>query len=337
MSTELFTSHRGAGVIGTLLALIILGGFCLLYFLVFDKQFQGGAQTLESIIEEDARHLAKLKQRHVSNLRELEATKGHREVEKDLRSSITKRDIVVKQREGLEADLAAKSSGIRDFEQQVDQYRQAYRESARATMVGREMDELKTTDGKTYSKVKVTGIDAVRMQIRHQGGITGVPLDVLSEDLQQYLQVDENEKDRRLAAEAAVRKQRSQQADQGESLHRIRTLNHRLSELIARKKEVDRLAVLARDGVPRIQRAIYDKNDELRREEYKARSGGISNAPQVRAQIRNLESQLRDVRKKIPALQNEAGSLSARISELEAQIAEAEDELEKKDAKTGSG
>lgn len=330
MGTDLFTSNRGAGVIGTLLALIVLGGFSLLYFFVFDERLQGGGQTLESVIEEDADHLAKLREQWQGQLGELKKTEGFKLVADELRSQTTRRDITAGKRGRLEEDVAAAGAELAGAGEAFAKYRQAYRESARATMVGREMDELRTTDGRTYTQVKITEIDPIRMQIRHSGGITGVPLDTLPEDLQTYLQLDENEKEQRIAAEAAQRERQSASADQSDALQRIVAMQRQLAKLKEDRERASQLATRARDALPRLEQAILTKKSELAREEMKARTGGISNAPQVRVQLQKLEEQLQQARAQEPGVRAKVGELDKEIAGLEADIRAAQAELDRK-------
>lgn len=48
--TDMMSSGRGAGVIGSIMAVVVLGGFVLLFVLVFDEGLQGGGETIESVI-----------------------------------------------------------------------------------------------------------------------------------------------------------------------------------------------------------------------------------------------------------------------------------------------
>ena len=50
--TDLLSSSRGPGVIGTLLALLVLVGFGTLYLFVFDEGLQGGQKTIEAVIRD---------------------------------------------------------------------------------------------------------------------------------------------------------------------------------------------------------------------------------------------------------------------------------------------
>ena len=46
----------------------------------------------------------------------------------------------------------------------------------------------RTTGGKVYEQVKVLDVDAVRMQVKHSNGITGIPWQELPEEMQDRFQ-----------------------------------------------------------------------------------------------------------------------------------------------------
>ncbi len=334
MGTDLFTSSRGPGLIGTLMALVVLIGFGLLYFLVFDERFQGGEQTLESIIKEQEKNLTSLRSRKSNQETKLAATAGFKKTASELRQETTRHGIIVERREKLEATLAESEEAFAALTESMAEYGSAYRKSARAAMIGREWDELKTNDGKVFAKVKVTEIDPVRMQIRHSGGITGVALDTLPDDLQDFLQVDAGEKEQLLAAEAESRVRQKQHAELGQTEHRLGQLKHELTTLNRERERVRTLEQKATDALPTLQRAIEAKRSELEREEQKAQTGGISNAPQVRAQLQTLEGKLRLAREQGPVLRAKLGKLDQQALTLEGKINETRQKLERENSKS---
>lgn len=328
MGTDLFTSARGPGLIGTAMALVVILGFGSLYLFVFDERLQGGDQTIESIIEADSKHITDLSRRLAASVETFEKTKDFKKMGAELRSKTVRRDALQEQKAQLASKVTESQEQLAKLEETVEDYKRAYRASARTAMVGREMDELKTTDGKSYVKVKVTDIDPVRMQIRHQGGITGVPLETLPLEMLDYLQLDENEKKNRLAKEADIRASSSQAARSGKLQHRIATLKHSLGELTRKRRDAERLADRAAAAVPALRDAIARKQEELALENSKAQTGGISNAPQVRAEIQQLEAKMRNAVNQGPSLRDKVVSLEKEIRELESRIASAERELQ---------
>ncbi|MCH7224549.1 hypothetical protein [Haloferula sp. A504] len=329
--TDLFTSVRGPGLIGTLLALIVVGGFSLLAVLVFDESLQGGGQEIESVIEADAKHIEELEGRVAVMREEVERTTKFREIEASIASEGIRRDLLVRRREQLEEEVAAARGRLCDLEDSFSDYRQSYRESARASMVGRKMDQLTTSDGKTYTHVEITKVDPVRMQIRHEDGITGVPLELLSDDFRDYLQLDGAEKEERLAREADARAARSQRADQRDALKRIKDLKDGLAQLKRDRDEARRVAARAEDAIPQLQLAIREKKQELAAEEAKKKTGGISNAPQVRSQLQQLEEKLRLAGLRGPEYHQKIAELEKQIGALELQLQSEEDAAREKE------
>jgi len=49
---------------------------------------------------------------------------------------------------------------------------------------GKTYDSLNTTDGKTYTKGKVIGVDATGIALQHQNGVTRIPFALFGEDIQ---------------------------------------------------------------------------------------------------------------------------------------------------------
>lgn len=324
MGTDLFTSSRGPGLIGMLLALIVLGGFSLLAFFVFDERFQGGGPTLESVMEDDAEQLDKLRGQLASGQARLAATKPFKQIADELRMTTTRLAIAEDQRKELETEQDEAGAMLQDLAGQFDRYKSAYRESARASMVGREMDELKTLDGRIYEGVKVTAVDSVRMQVRHRGGIVGLGLETLPPDLQDYLQFDAGEKERQLAAEAALRERQRLEDTEAKTSHRSQQMQSRLAAMKSEHQSTVALWTRAEQAIPEFNQALAAKQLELSREESKSITGGISNAPQVRAELRRLQERMRAVREQSSALKAKATRLEREIADLERQIADLE-------------
>ena len=57
---DLLTSYRGAGVIGTLMGIFVLGGFILLSVFAFDPQYNGSMQSIDSVLSAQSREIASL-------------------------------------------------------------------------------------------------------------------------------------------------------------------------------------------------------------------------------------------------------------------------------------
>ena len=55
--SDMMSSGRGPGVIGMVMALIVLLGFGLLFMFAFDEGLQGGSQSIQSVIAQQAKHI----------------------------------------------------------------------------------------------------------------------------------------------------------------------------------------------------------------------------------------------------------------------------------------
>ncbi|BCX47021.1 hypothetical protein HAHE_09290 [Haloferula helveola] len=336
MGTDLFTSSRGPGVIGTLMALLVLGGFGTLYVFVFDESLQGDGKSLESIIADDAKQVVSLEKRVKSHEEQIAATEAFKDTASQILSQQAKLTAAEARSAELEGAAAERSAEIEKLEGSFGEYQQSYRESARASMVGKKMDELKTLEGTTYKDVKVTDVDPARMQIRHSAGITGIALEQLPEDMQDYLQVDASEKERLLAAEEAAKKLRNQSADFGEAEYKIAMMEHDLKGLDQKRKDARNRYNTAQASIPSLEIQISRKRIELTQEERKARSGGISNAPQVRSHIQQLESRMAAAQSKLPSLRADISKLDNDYRAMEQKIAISKQELKTKKAEAAA-
>jgi chromosome segregation ATPase len=325
MGTDLFTSHRGAGVIGTVLALLVFGGFSALYVLVFMEG--GSGPSVESEIRADAVSLERLRQRVADTEARYEATRGFGPINNELERVRIRLETAREWRDEKEEEKAAAERSVRDAAAALAEYKSAYRQSARASMVGREMDRLVTEEGREFTDVKVTGIDPIRMQIRHSEGITGVPLAELPAAIREYLQHDEKETRAAIAAESESRAR-------VRSNSQVARLRLRIAELERRRKAETEAAGEARSlharntrALDTLRRRIQSKEEELIATRRAAKQGGISNAPQVREQIRSLESTLARTRQSLPQLLAEVGRHEAKAEQFDQRLAEARAEL----------
>lgn len=326
MGTDLFTSARGPGVIGSILAVIVLGGFLTLYLLVFGEDFQGGGKTLEYTIQEQGNSLSRLKT-NVSEARlEAQATEGYSEIE-DQVIQLQARSKAIKERlSEKETEITAAEIKLRKAGEALDSYKQSYRESARAALVGKKYDTLTTAEGKTYQNVSVKDIDAARIQIRHASGITSIALEDLPENIKEFLQIDEAETLARLETEEKERKVRGLNSAINERAYRISRLEAELAASNDAISTSERKIANNRAAIPILQKRLSQKSSELSQHEAKASNGGISNAPQIKAEINGLESKIREAGRNIELLEQVIVRERAEASKYEEQI-QAEKEL----------
>ena len=320
-SSDIFSSSYGPGVIGTAAAIFVLLGFGGLYVFVFDKSLQGGGERIEVTIAEDAKAIEHTRKAITSATEKLARAEGFKDVlAKIQRIGVTSASLEVRIKD-LEARVEAENGAIAGVETGFADYRRKYRESARAAMVGKTYDELRTTDGKVYQNVKVTEVDPLRMSIRHTGGITGVDLVNLPAEMQDFLQIDKEEREAHKDVEVTVTKTMKHGAEIAALQEKIGNLQYERGE--AQRKVDMANAALDRSvqGIPMIESQIEAKQRELIAERAKANTGGISRAPAVEGEIRSLERRLLDARAMVPELRKRASDGEQAVRELDEQIA----------------
>jgi chromosome segregation ATPase len=193
--TDLISSSRGPGVIGTFVALIVLGGFGLLFVFVFDEGMQGNGVTIESVIHKNADEIAssnvEIARRNtvLESVPALAATAKEADALKNQNSTDTK---VI---ESTQATLEQTQQSLAALQTAMETYADSYRASIRGAAVGQELPELKTASGVTYTGVKIRKVDPVGMQITHSGGLVRIPYEELPADMQDLYQFTADKKD----------------------------------------------------------------------------------------------------------------------------------------------
>lgn len=328
MGTDLFTSHRGAGLIGTLIALLVLGGFSLLFFLVTEEGPTG--PSIKTVIKKDARRIEVLEAREETLRAELDATADFGAISREADRLETRLKLAKQETARLGEEKAEAADEIDPAMAALEDYKQSYRKSARASMVGETMDQLKTITGETFDKVKITEIDPVRMQIRHSKGITGVPLEELPTEMQDYLQVDLEEKAARLAKERENRRRINRISGLASLENLLERLERQRNREIASKEADEKTLRNNTNAVPILRGRVQDKRNELQANVRKSRTGGISKAPQIREQISGLENRLQRARDSLPVLKANIRKHESKIDELNNRIEEERDRLREK-------
>lgn len=325
MGTDLFTSSRGPGVIGTFIALIVLGGFGILYVFVFDESLQGGGRTIESVIKDNDQSITLLASQIGDSKKRLEDSKGFRRISGEVDQLAMRSRILEARIAEQNSALGAKQSALTEVETAFKDYKRQYRESERAAAVGETMTELTTLSGKTYTGVTITKVDPLRMQVRHSGGITGIPIDDLPEDLQDRFQPDTDEQSEVKEMEAVVVKQGTLGMIQG----RIGKLNadvaQRERDIAAMRADIAKLETNRTNFTDHIKA----KKGELDADRLRTADGrGVSRAPIIQGEITKAESSLSGIGSRIQGLLSKIEDYEQEIEELTEAITEARQKLE---------
>jgi hypothetical protein len=185
MLIDLLTSSRGPGVIGTVLALIVLLGFgSLMLMVTVDTEVQGpGAQIKAK--QHKITALKGKKERWKDAVVEYKTNRSQVSELEGLNSKIKRRKAAVEQGKSEVDGLHAKTA---ELVQKFEGYKKKYRISERSNAIGEELGTLTTKSGKVYERVKIKEVSALELRFSHKNGSTGVSFNELPDELQDRFQ-----------------------------------------------------------------------------------------------------------------------------------------------------
>lgn len=206
MLDDLFSSTRGPGLVGLLLAFVVLAGFTFFGMAVLDDRFNGDrASALAEKVEEQKGRIVFLEGRSRDLTADLETAEENRNVRAKLQTLGNRLDTITGRVEEKEDGVASLEGEIDELRTAHQDYRQRYRDVVRAKAVGTRIDELKTGSGKVYKDVVIKSIDALGLSFTNQSGPKRIAAADLPADLQDYYQFGEDE--------AANQRKKEQQAE----------------------------------------------------------------------------------------------------------------------------
>ncbi len=295
--SEMMSSARGPGVIGTLMALAVMAIFVLLFIFAFDERFQGGAQSIQSVIAQQAMEIDSY-QSSISDgqkvLADLPAlAKNAKELARLSRESgsyAANIETKGKEVESAKTDVANRSEAF-------EAYKDKYRDFVRSKAKGETMETLETQSGVVYKNVNIREVTAVGIQIRHDEGQKRIPYEELPEAMQDHFQFDAKQKALALAKEqelwnehesavSASEKQAGEQSKKSEESSKVRQV-----QMLAIKEA---RATNLTEEIGFLEMAIQKEGQK-----------GISRAPEMREKLALKQRELSALRIELARLRAE--------------------------------
>lgn len=310
--SDMMSSGRGPGVIGMVMALFVLVGFGLLFMFAFDEGFQGGEQTIESVIANQAKEIQTTSDRIESGSKMLAQAPVRIAADKELsrlkRENVALGEKTVLLTQGVENANAEIAKRVEDFEGYKDQYRALVRGKAK----GQEIAKLETLAGAVYTNVNIREVTAVGIQIRHDDGQKRISFEDLPDDMKDYFQFDPKQKEKALADENSTRDEHeaavavaSEIADQEMAKQREMDKAEAKEKLIREIANKDAQIASVRDEI----RGLENDLDRAAAEANAARMAKrmhINKSGSIRARIQTKQN-------RISALQSEVGMMRSRL------------------------
>jgi hypothetical protein len=279
--TDLMSSGRGPGVIGMLLALLVLAGFGALFMFAFDDRLQGGARTIESQIAEQERDIQRM-EIFVSNGRKSLDGAGDLKLAAKEMAGMKRANQDRESRIGvLKRELQDGKDAIVGISNEFAAYKDDYRTMVRGNAKDEVLERLETRDGKVFENVTVREVTAVGMQIRHSDGFKRIPFEDLGDDMQERFQFDPKQKEDAIAAEAAERmRHEAAVSATHEKVAEVTARQREQAEQEQKEKNVRAIALLE-SRAESLSNEIESLEQAIVAERYKS----ISRAPQMRAEL----------------------------------------------------
>lgn len=201
---EMMESGRGPGVIGMVLALIVLLGFGTLYIFVFDESLQGGTGTIEYAIRQQRSEIDSLRDNIKRGEEELKKFPEFELASKELKSMSSSNRLREGEIDGKRKNLENANAQLAEVEKAFESYKNQYREFIRTKAKGQVFAELVTAKEK-FQNVTIREVTPIGVQIRHDGGLKRIPYEELPLELQDLYQFDKKQMAEALANETKQR------------------------------------------------------------------------------------------------------------------------------------
>ena len=267
----------------------------------FDEGMQGKGKSLAGVIAEQAKEIEDGRAKLDGVKKRLEVSPRLEQTAKDLEAATRDNQIRAGVLDALAKDAAALQGQLTAQLGEFEDYKTAYRTAVRGQAKGLEMDELRTRDGKVFTKVKINKVTAQAMHVQHADGITAIPYEMLPNDMQDLYQFDPAEKERFLADERKATQDLHRSVEGSDRKAKEQAEDGRKSKEKADKVQRDQDIAALRKRISSLERDITSQRLAIASEKNKS----LSRAPAMEARLRDMTT--------------EKAGLAARLAELEAQ------------------
>lgn len=310
--SDMMSSGRGPGVIGMVMALVVLLGFGILFMFAFDEGFQGGEQSDEAVIIQQGKEIDSYKISMDKGQKSLDLAPERLNNAKELsrlglENQTLQQNIaaLTEKQKNTEAEIVAKK---KDFEDYKDEYRAYVRGKAK----GEEIGQLVTLTGAVYKNVAIREVTAIGIQIRHDEGQKRIPFEELPDEMKDYYQFDPAQKENASAEEDRIRKEHEILVANADKVADAEMVKQREQDAILDKEKKRRLIAEKEALIVTIQADIRRLNNEMSADAAKSQAASAGG----RMHIRKSNSLGAAIKSK----KNDIIDLQAAIQRLRAQL-----------------
>lgn len=321
---DMFSSHRGAGVIGTVVAVGVLAVLGTLFLLVFDQDFQGGEKSIEAVIRDQGTQIEQLSSAIRARTNQLGDVAKNKLIAENIDS--LKRQLESKGKRCVDANqqITVLHDAISNMEQERQAYIVAYRKAERAGEIGKAYPELTTKAGRTYKSVVIKKIDDLRVSVTHEGGSGVIYWNDLPDEMMDRLQFTKELAEQQTKLEQGSAAQFAASAKESDIKSSIAHVKEQMSNATStfesQKSQVSQSEAKIQD----CQRQITQLRGMISRE---ANKDGLRQTPRYRSQIEDHERTIEAERKRMADFQIVRQKYEQNITEFNARLSELNQKL----------
>lgn len=310
--SDMMSSARGPGVIGMLLALVVVIGFGVLFMFAFDEGFQGGEVTIESEIASQTKELAGLQTDLAAREETLKLAPARSEAAGKLRLLKVDNTTLAEKAGRLKSEIEKENAAIKGLDEEWAAYKDRYRQFVRDKAVGEKLEQLEARDGTVYKEVDIREVTAIGMQIRHAGGLKRLEFEELSDEVQDYYQYDPAQKKAAVNAEHAARKEHEAAAGVAMDRQAEEMAKLKAKEDAEAKEEIKRDIVRKRAEIAEAEKDIVDLQAESSRADAAAAAARAAGRRHL-SKSNNINGKIRSKKNRIAELKNEIARLQSQL------------------------
>jgi hypothetical protein len=323
MFDDFHESTRNVGVVGILLGLLVLAGFCGLGMAVMSGAGKKGP-SLESRLKDQGRNMEVAKEELELKKRRLTEIDGFREVAAVLKETDAAKEVELGVIAGLKEEISDLQEEVDSTQLDFEEYRQKYRDVERASAVGEVLD-LSETKGEGFQKCKVLSITPLHLRVMLSAGPAGIPYNDLPKGIRDRFQFGQEE------AEAFQTKMDAVRANLDQGIANWEKKQKALKGEAAKKALIDRIAQTKKAMGGKLQ-----LSDRLDRSAHEWRAKAVAydqkaNDAKARGNISSSAGLARKARNKADRYSRQADDARLAVNRL----LEEQDELERRLERNG--
>lgn len=297
----MMSSGRGPGVIGMVMALVVLLGFGVLFLFAFDEGFQGGDQSIESVIAAQGREIINYQNVADSGRKSLALAPARLENSKELTRLKRENQTLQENITALQEKVSAGKADLVSRNEAFEGYKDEYRAYVRGKAKGETMVKLETVSGIVYKNVNIREVSAIGIQIRHDDGQKRIPFEELPEEMKDHFQFDAKQKEEALAAESAGREEHEAAVAVSDKQADLDLAAKRVKDAEAAKIQATRTIAIKSNRIKELTQDIERLNDAILVESKKT----VSRASILRGEIAGKRREIAELSSQISSLKTQ--------------------------------